>query len=164
MERQTPWEKSTIEKLRKKAYAQISVYRKKEKKERAFEPWAEKRLKRGLLRNKNIPVDSDFIYTVFPFVSPLKDRLERNAANFIQAVNAIFGISVGNIGIYVFRALEYDIERYGIEPLGKFYIDTLCEILEGTTWYIRKNNALIFAEIKKVFEESDFIQKYQQEN
>lgn len=158
--RQMPWDQQTIEKLRKQAYAKIAAYRKKEEKERAFEPWAEKRLKRSILRNKSIPTDSQFIYTVFPFVSSLKNRLERNALEFIQSVNAIFDISVSNIGAWFFDDLKYDIETYGIEPLGKFYIDTLCEVLEGSNWYTRKDNELILAEIKKIFAKSEFINKW----
>ena len=56
---------------------------------------------------------------------------------------------------------NYDIETYGIEPLGKVYIDTLCEVLEGSTWHTRKNRDLIFEKIKDGFTESEFIKKYQ---
>ena len=73
--RQTPWDQKTIEKLRKKAYAQISVCQKKEAKERSFEPLVEKRLKKSILRDKNIPIISNFIYTLFPFVPPLKKQI-----------------------------------------------------------------------------------------
>ena len=63
-------------------------------------------------------------------------------------------------GEYLFLTLEYDIETHGIEPIGKFYIDTLCEVLEGSTWYTRKNRDLIFEKIKEMFTESEFIKKY----
>lgn len=161
--RQTPWDQKTIVKLRKKAYAQISAYQKKEAKERSFERWTEKRLKRCILRNSNIAIDSNFIYTVFPFVTPLKNRLKHNASEFIQRVNAIFEISVANISSYLFLTLEYDIETHGIEPIGKFYIDTLCVVLEDSTWYTRKNRNLIFEKIKEAFTKSEFIKSYRVE-
>lgn len=170
--RQTPMDRSTIKLLRKDAYALISVYQERDQKERELEQESNNKsnknedclsvseiLKKLTWHTGRHPI---FLPTAeLKIPKNLKERLEENALEFVRAINPLFDFSIPNTSYYLFTVWKYDVEKHGIEPLGKHYIDALCEILEGSTWYTRKNSDWILEGIKKAFAKSGFIEKYQ---
>ena len=159
--RQTPWDRQMIESLQKKACGLISIYQEKEIDTRSrFEKQDKARICPFEDYFKEIIIIEPPYYFLKPTPVDLKSSLKQIMLSFICEVNTIFEFSSSNIDHYLLINWNYDIETYGIEPLGEFYIDTLCEVLEGSTWHTRKNRDLIFEKIKDAFTESAFIKKY----
>jgi hypothetical protein len=125
--RQTPWDKSKIKTLQQEAYALIPIYLENEVNEREEELKRTKRQQKEtdvffekidineIIRRASILYHPPYFVRsknrIVPLKNrPLKDRLECNASEFIQRVNATFEISVSNIDSYLFHELKYDIE------------------------------------------------------
>ena len=98
-------------------------------------------------------LNSDWYFTE---TETLSEYLSDCYVYLIHEANNIFGVAKKpHMARQIFEHLtlgKYDLEKESILPFGKYYIEILCEIIEGATWYTRKDTDSM---VKLIYEKFD---------
>lgn len=100
---------------------------------------------------------SSYRYDLYDKFESLEERLSYCYISFIGEINTLFGFAKKRkTAERIFERIvlhKRDLVKENISSFGQCYINAICDILKGSTWYTRKHAELILKQLYDKFDQ-----------